>query len=43
MLWDGGHHTGMENALAIVRRSKAAIQIEIDPSESQPDLFGHLF
>ena len=38
-----GNHTGIENALAIVRRIKAAIQIEIGPSEVQPDFFGHLF
>ena len=43
ILWDVGNHTGMENALTIVRRIKAAIKIEIGPSEVQPDLFGHVF
>jgi hypothetical protein len=33
ILWDVGNHTGIENALAIVCRIKAAIKIEIGPSE----------
>ena len=32
----------IENALPIVRRIKAAIEIEIGTSEAQPNLFGHL-
>jgi hypothetical protein len=43
ILWDVGHHTGIKNALPIVRRITAAIQIEIGPSEIQPDLFRHFF
>src|SRR5262245_18482931 len=42
ILGDIGDQTGIENTLAIVRGIKAAIQIEIGPSEAQPDLFGHL-
>ena len=42
-LFDIGDEARIENALAIVRRIKAAIKIEISPSEIQPDLFGHLF
>ena len=41
ILLDVGDHTGIENALAIVGRIKAAIEIKIGPSEVQPDLFGH--
>ena len=43
ILFDVGNHTGIENALPVVRRIKAAIEIEIGPSEVQPDLFGHFF
>ena len=43
ILFDIGDEARIENALAIVRSIKAAIQIEIGPSEIQPDLFGHLF
>src|SRR5215471_5090397 len=43
ILGDVGDQTRMEDALPIVRRIKAAIQIEIGPSEVQPTLFGHLF
>src|SRR2546425_16113 len=39
-LFDIGDEARIENALAIVRRIKAAIKIEISPSEIQPDLFG---
>ncbi len=42
ILFDVGDHAGIENALAIVRGIKAAIEIEIGASEVQPDLFGHL-
>src|SRR5215510_16309322 len=40
ILFDIGDEARIENALAIVCRIKAAIQIEIGPSEIQPDLFG---
>src|SRR5215510_7767905 len=40
--WDVGDQARIENALPIVRRIKAAIEIEIGTSEVQPDLFGHL-
>ncbi len=43
ILFDVGDQAGIENALPIMRRIKAAIEIEIGPSEVQPDLFGHLF
>jgi hypothetical protein len=43
ILFDIGNEARIENALAIVRRIKATIKIEIGPSEIQPDLFGHLF
>ena len=43
ILGDVGDQTRIEDALPIVRRIKAAIQIKIGPSEVQPDLFGHLF
>src|SRR5262249_24921680 len=42
ILWDVGDQTGIEDALPIVRRIKAAIEIEIGTSEVQPDLFRHL-
>ena len=42
ILFDIGDEARIENARAIVRRIKAAIKIEIRPSEIQPDLFGHL-
>ena len=41
ILWDVGDQAGIENALPIVRRIKAAIEIEIGASEVQPHLFGH--
>ena len=43
ILFDVGDHVGVENALPIMRRIKATIEIEIGPCEVQPDLFGHLF
>ena len=43
ILFDIGDEARIENALAIVRSIKAAIKIELSPSEIQPDLFGHLF
>src|SRR5215471_11598318 len=43
ILGDVGDQARIENALPIMHRIKAAIQIEIGPSEVQPDLFGHLF
>ena len=42
ILLDIGNQASIENALAIVGRIKAAIQIEIGTSEVQPNLFGHL-
>ena len=42
ILFDVGNQARIENALAIVRGIKAAIEIEIGASEVQPDLFGHL-
>ena len=42
ILFDVGDHPRIENALAIRSGVKAAIEIEISPSEVQPDLFGHL-
>ncbi len=39
---DIGDQAGIENALAIVRGVKAAIKVEIGPSQVQPNLFGHL-
>ena len=38
ILWDVGHHTGMENARAIGCSIKAAIKVARSPSEVQPDL-----
>src|SRR5215470_8185626 len=43
ILGDVGDQTRIEDALPIVCRIKAAIQIEIGPSEVQSDLFRHLF
>ena len=43
ILFDVGDQTGIENALPIMCRIKAAIEIAIGPSEVHPDLFGHLF
>ena|SRR2546422_9695167 len=40
ILGDVGDQAGIENALPIVRRIKAAIEIQIGTSEVQPDLFG---
>jgi hypothetical protein len=42
ILCDVGDHTGIENALPITCRIKAAIEINIGASEVHPDLFGHL-
>jgi hypothetical protein len=41
ILWDIGDQARIEDALPIVCRIKTAIEIEIGPSEVQPDLFGH--
>jgi hypothetical protein len=41
ILGDVGDQACIEDALPIVRRIKAAIQIEIGTSEVQPHLFGH--
>jgi hypothetical protein len=43
ILWDVGDQARIKNALAIVRRIKAAIEIEVGTSQVQPDLLGHLF
>src|SRR5882672_576413 len=43
ILFDIGDQAGIENARAIVRGIKAAIEVEVGPSEVQPDLFGYLF
>ena len=43
ILGDIGDQARIENALPIVCRIKAAIEIEIGTSEVQPDLFRHLF
>ena len=42
LLGDVRDQARIENALAIVRRIKATIEVEIGASEVQPDLFGHL-
>ena len=42
ILFDVGNQASIENALPMMRRIKAAIEIERGPSEVQPDLFGHL-
>jgi len=43
ILFDVRNQPRIENALPVACGIKAAIQIEIGPSEIQPDLFGHLF
>jgi hypothetical protein len=43
ILFDVRNQPRMENALPIACGIKAAIQIELGPSEIQPDLCGHLF
>ena len=43
MLWEIGEEARREDALALVRRSNAAIKMERGPSASQPDRFGLLF
>ncbi len=43
ILFDVGDEAHIENALPIACGIKAAIEVEIGPSEIQPDLFGHLF
>ena len=40
VLWDVRDQARIENALAIVRRIKATIEVEISASEVHPDLFG---
>jgi len=42
ILLDVGDHAGIENALPIARGIKAAIEVEVGPSQVQPDLLGHL-
>ena len=42
ILFDVRDHAGVENALAMARRIKAPIEVEIRASQVQPDLFGHL-
>ena len=42
VLWDVGDEARIENALAIVRRINATIEVEIGAAEVHPDLFGHL-
>jgi len=42
ILGDIGDQARSENALPVVHRIKAAIQIELGTSEVQPDLFGYL-
>src|SRR5919206_4448004 len=42
VLFDVGDHASVENTLAIRPRVKAAVEIDIGPSEVQPDLFGYL-
>ena len=42
ILCDVGDQARIENALAIVRRINATIEVEMGASEVQPDLFGHL-
>ena len=42
VLWDVGDQARIEHALAIVRRIKATIEVEIGACEVQPDPFGHL-
>src|SRR5262245_11588266 len=42
MLLEVGDPASLEDALPIVCRIKAAIQVEIGPSEVQPNLFCHL-
>src|SRR6267378_3880867 len=43
ILGDIGDQAGVEDALAIAGGIKAAIEVEVGPSEVQPDLFGYLF
>src|SRR5215211_7074146 len=42
VLFDVGDHASVENTLAIRPGVKAAVEIDIGPSEVQPDLFGYL-
>ncbi len=42
ILWDVGDQASIENALPIVRRVKAAIEVEIGASEVHTHLFGYL-
>jgi hypothetical protein len=42
ILFNVGDQTRIENALPIMRRIKAAIEVEISASQVQPTLFGHL-
>src|SRR5215510_2664408 len=41
ILFDVGNHAGIENALAIVRRIKASVEIQIGSPKIQTDRFGH--
>ena len=41
-LFNVGDHPRIKNALAIRSGVKAAVEIDIGPSEVQPDLFGYL-
>jgi hypothetical protein len=43
VLGDVGEQAGVEYALPIAGRIKAAIEVEVGPSEVQPHLFRHLF
>ena len=43
ILGDVGDQAGIEYALPIAGRIKAAIEVEVGTSEVQPDLLGHLF
>jgi hypothetical protein len=42
VFFDVRHHVRIENALAIVRGSTAAIEVEGGTSHVHPDLLGHL-
>ena len=43
ILFDVGDHTRIEDHLPIVRRIKAAIEVEVGAFEVHTDLFGHAF
>ena len=42
VLWHVGEQAGIENALPIAGRIKAAIEVEVGSTEISTDLFGHL-